>query len=100
MSEPVNEKDEKEEDERGPTTISTRVWCSREIAAAAKLIASDPSLLPPDLAEHAKAYGPRTGGYPLWLVHGLAARHFRLSLERYAATREMAPVPSTKRTPR
>lgn len=76
---------------RGPTTISTRLWASKDIADAGEMIVQNPKLLSPDLLALAQELGPKTGGFPLWLVHGLAARHFRQWLEQ----RALPPAPAT-----
>ncbi len=63
------------------TTITTRVWCAEDIEHARKLILEHADLLTPELLEVARLAKTEDGGFPRWLVHGLAARHFRSWLE-------------------
>jgi hypothetical protein len=71
-------------DPRDPTTVSTRVWCAQDVAAAQDLIVAG-AKLPPELLELARTYGPEDGGWPRWLVLGIGMRFFRQWLEQQAA---------------
>ena len=71
-------------DPRDPTTVSTRVWCARDVGDAQELIVKG-AKLPPELLELAREYGPEDGGWPRWLVMGLGMRFFLQWLEQQPA---------------
>ena len=58
------------------TTITTRVWCTDAIKQAQEIIVARPDLLPYRLRNLVRLAKAENGGFPGWLIHGLAARHF------------------------
>ena len=64
------------------TTLTTRKFGLSQLAQAQELIVKHgDTILPPELAEFARTYGPRGGGRPLWLVQAIGALWFRRQLE-------------------
>ena len=81
------------------TTLTARRWASTRLdRVQAKIAATAGSGLTPELAALAKALGPSDGGWPRWLVVGLALEHFERWYESASAPVNTEPESTSKRT--